>query len=171
MINETEQKKSMSTLLASLAIPLLIGGFSSFLTAGDMRNYEYFNHPPLSPPSWVFPVVWSILYVIMGLASYLVYTSNAEPEQKRTALTLYAAQLVMNMFWTVLFFTYVQYLIALIWLVAMWVIILMTALRFYKINRLSGIMMGVLLIWTAFAGYLNYAYYVMSITPMPIMPR
>ena len=168
-MNAEKKKVRVFVLIAALLIPLLVGGFSAYLTAGDMEVYQTMNHPPLAPPAWVFPIAWTVLYLLMGLASYLVYTSDASPERKRKALMFYAAQLVMNFFWSTLFFTYARYLLSLIWLLIMWGLVVICALRFSRIRRAAGRMMGVLLLWTTFAAYLNLATYVMSITPMPIM--
>ena len=77
------------TLVKCIAIPLVVGALSAFLSGGGMRIFATTNKPPLSPPGWLFPVVWTILYVLMGIASYLVYTSNAEEEQVTKALTVY----------------------------------------------------------------------------------
>lgn len=149
-------------LCIALAIPLLAGGISAFWTAGDMKLYETMKHPPLAPPGWLFPVVWTILYIMMGVASYQVFTAEVEPKQKRKALTVYAVQLLMNMVWSTLFFTYTRYLLALIWLLIMWVIIFLCIIRFWKIRRSAAVMMCVLFVWTTFAAYLNLATYVIS---------
>ncbi len=162
------RKMTILSMFIAVLIPLLIGGLSAFLTSGDMKIFESMNHPPLAPPGWLFPIAWTILYIIMGVASFLVFISGADPGKKRTALMLYAGQLIMNFFWTTLFFTYSQYFISLIWILGMWVLTLLCAVRFYRIKRIAGLMMGILLLWTTFATYLNTAYYIMSITPMPI---
>lgn len=167
--NERKQPLRIVPLTVSLLIPLAVGGLSSFMTAGDMKVYATFNRPPLAPPGWVFPVVWTVLYVLMGIASYLILISGADPEEKKKALLFYIAQLVMNLFWSTLFFTYSLYLIALIWLAAMWVLILICTVRFFRIRRAAGLMMGALLLWSTFAAYLNLAWYLMSMTPMPVL--
>lgn len=164
------KKKRLGIMIIAILIPVAVGLFSAFLTGNDMKIYENMNHPFLAPPGWVFPVAWTVLYVVMGLASYLVYTSDAEGEVKRKALTLYACQLIMNFFWSTLFFTYARLWISFIWIMVMWGLILICAIRFYRINSAAGLMMGVLLLWTTFAAYLNLACCIMSITPMPI-PR
>lgn len=169
MKNEAGKKVRVFALIAALLIPLLVGGFSALLTAEDMKLYETMNRPPLAPPGWVFPIAWTILYALMGLASYYVYSSDADPERKRKALLFYAAQLAMNLLWSTLFFSYQRYMISLIWLLAMWVVILVCAVRFYRIRHAAGLMMGVLFLWTTFAAYLNLACYMISITPMPII--
>lgn len=91
------QNRRPIPLIIAIVIPLLVGVFSACLTAEDMTVYETMNRPLLAPPDWVFPIAWTILYVLMGLASYFVYTSEAAPEQKRKALSVYAAQLFMNL--------------------------------------------------------------------------
>ena len=116
MIITNNRKMTILTMFIAVLIPLLVGGLSAFLTSGDMEIFESMNHPPLAPPGWLFPIAWTILYIIMGVASFLVFTSGAEPEKKRSALRLYAGQLIMNFFWSTLFFTYSQYLVSLIWL-------------------------------------------------------
>lgn len=168
MRDKTGKNVRVFALIAAVLIPLLVGGFSAFLTAEDMKLYEAMAQPPLAPPGWVFPIAWTILYVLMGLASYLVYVSDADPDRKRQALLFYAAQLAMNLFWSTLFFTYAQYLIALIWLLVMWVLVLICGIRFFRIRRAAGLMMGALLLWSTFAAYLNLACYMLSITPLPI---
>lgn len=163
MKNNTYKKIYVFPLVIAIIIPLLVGIFSAFLTSDDMKAYEVMKHPPLAPPGWLFPIVWTILYIVMGIASYLVYVSDAGAEQKRMALTFYAAQLIMNMFWSTLFFTYKLYLVSLIWLLAMWVLIIICVFRFLRISKAAAAMMGALLLWTTFAAYLNLAYFIMNI--------
>lgn len=163
-----KHKVQFRIFVPAVLIPLFVGGFSAFLTREDMGIYNMADKPFLAPPDWVFPIAWTILYIMMGTASYLVYVTEADVSIKRKALILYGAQLAMNFFWSILFFTYSRYLMALIWLLLMWVLILMCCIRFYRILPLAGLMMGVLLLWTCFAAYLNLACYIMSITPMPI---
>lgn len=101
-------------LIICLAIPLAVGGISAFLIQDSMETFDTLQKPPLSPPGWLFPVVWTILYILMGIASYLVLTSSS-PNQ--TALTLYGIQLTFNFIWPLIFFNRQQYLFAFIWLV------------------------------------------------------
>ena len=96
-------KKKTKTLLICLAIPLAVGAVSGWLTRNSMDTFKLLDKPPLAPPGWVFPVAWTILYVLMGIASYLVYTAK-RLESRRQGLTIYAAQLAMNFFWPLFFF-------------------------------------------------------------------
>lgn len=164
-----KRRPHVFAMIVAVLIPLLIGCFSAFLTSEDMVAYEAMNKPPLAPPGWVFPIVWTVLYVLMGVASYLVYVSDADADARRKALMFYAAQLIMNFFWSTLFFTYERYLTALIWLLIMWVLVIVCVIRFYKICHAAGIMMGALFLWTTFAAYLNLACYTMSLTSMLII--
>ncbi|MBR5516726.1 MAG: tryptophan-rich sensory protein, partial [Firmicutes bacterium] len=85
-------------LLVCIAIPLLVGAISAFLTKNNMAMFGMINKPPLSPPAWLFPVVWTILYILMGIASYLVYTSE-KSVRVTTALKVYGLQLIFNFLW------------------------------------------------------------------------
>ncbi|MCQ2530683.1 MAG: tryptophan-rich sensory protein [Lachnospiraceae bacterium] len=170
MTETKTQKKHVVALIIAILIPLAVGGVSALLAAKDMRFYDIMNHPLLAPPGWVFPIVWTILYIMMGYASYLVFTADTDPDLKLHALIFYGAQLVMNFFWPLIFFVGKNYLVALLLIVMMWVAVLISTIQFFRVRKLAGCMMLVLLLWTTFATYLNIAYYIMSITPMPI-PR
>ena len=141
----------------SIAIPLLVGGISALLTRNSMKNFEILQKPPLSPPGWLFPVVWTILFVLMGIASYLVYTSNAPKEEKKKALQIYAIQLFFNFFWSILFFNFQTYSFAFVWLVALLILILSTTFAFWRISKPAGYLLIPYIIWVTFAGYLNLA--------------
>ena len=165
---EKTSKIRVFPLLIAVLIPILVGLSSAYLTGDDMTVYETMNRPALAPPGWVFPVAWTVLYIMMGLASYFVFVSETDAETKKKALVLYGVQLLMNFCWSTLFFTFSRYLIALIWLLGMWLVILICMIRFYRIHRAAGLMMTALFLWTTFAAYLNLACYIMSITPMSL---
>lgn len=140
-------------LLVSLSISLGVGGLSAFLTKDSMDVYPTLNQPPLSPPGWLFPVVWTILFLFMGVAAYLVWSKNA-PGRDR-ALFWYALQLVFNFCWPLLFFNMEWYGIALVWLLILWVLILITTVKFYRTTPVAGWLMVPYLLWVTFAAYLN----------------
>ena len=146
-------------LLACLAIPLAVGGLSALLTRNSMETFKALNKPPLSPPGWLFPVVWTILFVLMGIASYLVLVSG---KPNRTALTVYGIQLVFNFVWSLIFFNMEQYLFAFVWLVILWLLILITTVLFYRISKPAGDLMLPYLAWVSFAGYLNLGIYLLN---------
>ena len=98
----SRMKKKTKTLLICLAIPISVGAVSGWLTRNSMDTFKLLDKPPLAPPGWVFPVAWTILYVLMGIASYLIYTAKRS-ESRRQGLTIYAAQLAVNFFWPLFF--------------------------------------------------------------------
>lgn len=126
-------KIQFKKLIFCIAIPLAVGGISALLTSNTMETFSTINKPPLSPPAWLFPVVWTILYVLMGIASYLVLTSE---KPNRDALTTYAIQLAFNFFWSIIFFNFELYLLAFIWLVLLWLLILKTTSHRHTYLRL-----------------------------------
>lgn len=154
-------KKSVKTLIIAIAIPLLTGGLSALLSGG-MKSFESVEKPPLSPPGWLFPVVWTLLYILMGIASYLVYTARAATYQKNRALLSYFVQLFFNFLWSIIFFRFNAYLFAFVWLVALLVLIIITTVRFFNIRRSSGALLLPYIAWVAFAGYLNLAIYILN---------
>lgn len=97
-------KEKWKKLLICLAVPLSVGGLSAFLTRDGMKTFQTLKKPPLSPPAWVFPLVWTILFLLMGTASFLVLESGKSRRAVRRALTVYGAQLAANFFWPLLFF-------------------------------------------------------------------
>ncbi|MBQ6848150.1 MAG: tryptophan-rich sensory protein [Clostridia bacterium] len=141
-------------LIIALLIPLLVGGLSALFT-GRMDTFKTLDKPPLSPPSWVFPVAWTLLYLLMGFASYLVYTDSAPAYKKNNALLIYGIQLFFNFFWSIIFFSWELYTVAFVWLMIMWVLIIITTVKFWKINKAAGYLMIPYLLWVTFAAYLN----------------
>ena len=143
----------LKPLLASLVISLGMGGLSALLTQNAMEQYGGLRQPPLSPPGWLFPAVWFVLFVLMGVAAYLVWMRDSTG--RNGALILYGAQLVFNFFWTLIFFNLQNYALAFFWLLALWLLILLTTLQFFKETHAAGWLLVPYLAWVAFAGYLN----------------
>lgn len=157
-----KKRKGALQLIISVVIPLAAGGVSALLTRDGMKLFKLMNKPPLSPPDWAFPVAWTALYVLMGVAAYLVYSSNASAPRRVRALTFYAVQLGMNFFWSIIFFALEMYLTAFVWLLGMLVLIAICAALFYHIDRRAGIMLLPYLVWTVFAGYLNLGVFLLN---------
>ena len=150
---KTKLRPGLLTL--AVFLPICVGGISVMLTGDMMKEYFFLNKPPLAPPGWVFPVVWSILYVMMGLASYLVINSGSDRAIVVKALVFYGIQLVLNFFWSILFFNYGLYLMAFIWLLVLWCVSILCAVYFFKINRTAGWLFVPYIAWLTFAAYLN----------------
>lgn len=147
----------------SLALTLAVGGLSALLTAGNMNIYEKVTMPPLSPPSWLFPVVWTILYILMAVSFARVYIKRKNsPRMRRNAVGIYALNLFFNFLWSILFFNCGAYLFSFIWLLALWIIILIMFLNFYRTDKTAGFLLLPYILWVTFAGYLNLAIYVLN---------
>lgn len=154
-----KSKIQWKLFIICVLIPLAVGGLSALLSGGGMEAFKSLNKPPLSPPGWLFPVVWTILYILMGIASYLVITSD-KPNPR--GLLLYVVQLVFNFLWSILFFNKQLYLFSFIWLVILWLLILATTMLFYRSSKTAGYLMIPYLVWVAFAGYLNFGIYLLN---------
>ncbi|SDM66131.1 TspO/MBR family protein [Acetanaerobacterium elongatum] len=150
----------LKPLVISLLIPLVAGGLSGILTSGSMQLYQSIKKPPLSPPGWVFPVVWTVLYLCMGIAAYLI--SASESVYKGRALVLYGAQLVVNVLWPVFYFTLEWRLFSFAWLVLLIVLVLATTFYFFRISKTAGYLMLPYILWLLFAGYLNLATWLLN---------
>lgn len=155
-------KINWKKLLICLAIPLAVGGLAALLTRQSMDVYQTYEKPPLSPPGWLFPVVWTALYALMGWASYLVAQASAGEKEKRQALTLYAVQLGLNFLWPLVFFRAQKLLAAFLVLIALWVAIYMTVRAFAKLRESAGDLLIPYLLWVSFAGYLNLGIYLLN---------
>ena len=158
MTKRPEWKK----LIVSILIPLAVGGAAALIANGSFKDFEALNKPPLAPPAWAFPAAWTLLYILMGIAAYLVYCSEKYPGRIERALTFYAVQLFMNFCWTLIFFNLRLYLAAFIWLVLLWGAIAGTALLFRFISKSAGWLMLPYLAWVTFAGYLNLGVYILN---------
>ena len=157
-----DNKIKWGKLALCIAAPLAAGGLGAWL-GGDMRmSYGQMYKPLLSPPGWVFPVVWTLLYVLMGIASWQVWQSEASPPRKKRALTIYAVQLAMNALWPLLFFRLAAYLAAFIWLALLLGAVWLCALTFRYIRKSAGDLLTPYLIWLFFAGYLNLGVYLLN---------
>lgn len=157
-----KEKTDLKLLLKCVAIPLVVGAISAFVTRSGMKAFEDMNQPPLTPPQWVFPVVWSILYIFMGIASYLVAVSGATEEDKKKANTFYFYQLVVNFLWPVFFFQFQWFLFAFLWLVLLLVLVFITKKLFCAIDKRAGYLFFPYMIWLIFAGYLNLGVWILN---------
>lgn len=154
---ENNKFKKIGKIALFIIIPLLVGGLSAFLTKDAMSEFKNLNQPILSPPAWLFPVVWTILYILMGLASYLVYKNKNVffYKERDNFLILYALQLVFNFFWSIIFFNMKMYYFAFIWLIILWIMILLLIINAKKLNKIAYYLLIPYIIWVTFAGYLN----------------
>lgn len=155
-------KIDIKKLIISLVIPLAVGGLSALITGGSMDIYGAVTQPPLSPPGWVFPVVWSVLYVLMSVSLYLVWESDAQKEQKTTAFVVFGISLLLNFLWSPIFFAARGFLAAFVVLVLLWLSIIGVIITFYRIRPVAGLLQLPYLLWVTFAGYLNFGVYLLN---------
>ncbi len=148
--------KNKSELIIAILIPIAVGSLSALISGGTSL-YSQINKPALSPPGYIFPIVWFILYILMGISSYIIYDSNSP--NKESALKTYALQLFFNFWWSIIFFRFSLFLFAFLWLLVMIALITLMIYKFYQINRLSSYLQIPYLLWCLFAAYLNFMIY------------
>lgn len=139
-----------------------IGALSGWLTRNGAEIYKTtVAKPPLSPPSIVFPIVWTALFALMGIGAARIYMAPPSPIRSRS-LRLFLVQLVFNFFWSIIFFNLQSFGFALVWLIALWILILWMTLTFRKVDRLAARLQIPYLIWVAFAAYLNLGVWILN---------
>lgn len=154
--------KKILSYVIGIAIPLGVGGLAALLTMGNMDIYDVIVTPVLTPPAILFPIAWTILYILMGVGSVLVYNSDAEKKDKWQAFIFYGLQLAFNFFWSIFFFNERLFLLSFVWLIILWFLIVGMIVKFEKINKAAAWLQTPYLLWVAFAGYLNLAIYLLN---------
>lgn len=143
------------SLFKSIALPLLVGGIAGFLTRNSMEDFAMLSQPPLSPPGWLFPIVWTILYTLMGISAYIIKKADADADLKSSALKIYYLQLFVNFLWPIFFFRKEWYFFSLLWLILLWILIAVMITRFYSVSKTAAYLNIPYFIWVTFATYLN----------------
>ena len=155
--------KKYRPYIISVLIALAVGGASYFLTKDSFDLYESVTRPPLSPPSILFFIVWTILYAVMGIAAALVSTASyTKQNKKQNALFTYYTSLFVNFAWSPLFFNCRAFLFSFLWLVLLEVLIIKTILEYSEISKLAAYSQIPYALWVTFAGYLNLAVYILN---------
>ena len=156
-MKEENKINRIKTYIIAILIPLGIGALAAFLTRGNMEIYNTAAKPPLAPPGNLFPIVWTILYVFMGVGSALVYMAETENQQARSdALFAYGLQLAVNFLWSLVFFNLQAYWFAFVVLVILWALVLWMLVKFSKVSKAAAVLQIPYLLWVTFAGYLNF---------------
>lgn len=146
------------TYAFSILLPLIVSGIVGFLMNGNM-DYNSLQKPPLSPPGIIFPIVWTILYILMGISYARLKTKNLNDTNVKL---IYYTQLFINGFWSIFFFVLKARLFAFIWIILLLVSIIIMIILFYKKDKVSGLLQIPYLIWTLFATYLNLFFYLLN---------
>lgn len=153
-------RSKIKTYAISIAVALAVGGLSALLTGDSMEKYKALRQPSLAPPGWVFPVVWTILFVLMGVGAAMVCLSGSSSKKKPIAI--YGLQLTVNFFWTILFFLLEARLFAFFWLLLLLGLAVWMAVSFARVNKTAGLLQIPYILWLLFAGYLNLAVYLLN---------
>jgi len=151
------KNERLKTYVSSILIPLILGALVGLLTQRCMENFEALHQPPLSPPGWLFPIVWTILYALMGVSFGMIRLSRSS--QREDALFLFALQLFVNLVWPILFFCWELRLSAFFVLLLLIALVIAMIARFWRIKPLAGALNLPYLVWLGFAAWLNAAVY------------
>lgn len=151
-------KVNFKKLIVIIIFTMLIGSLFTLITGTSI--YDEIVKPKLSPPGIVFPIVWFILYTLMGISFYLVTESNHE--KKDMSLLIYIMQLIFNSLWTLIFFGAENFLLGSIWLFILVILIIIMIINFYKVNKKAGLLQIPYLLWSIFALYLNISIYLLN---------
>ena len=153
-------KAKTKVFVYSYILTFLFAAGGGIVTYAGMNGFEAVKQPALTPPSWVFPVVWTILFSLMAYGAAVIYLSGSAGMPR--AMFIYALQLTMNFWWCVLFFGFRLYLFSFIWLVLLWLAVLLMTILFSRINRKAGLLQVFYLLWLSFAAYINLGVWLLN---------
>ena len=154
-------KKKLKTYGLFILFTELVGGVAGLFTSMGMDDYKQAVKPALTPPDIVFPIVWTILYALMGIGAARVWLAEPSPERSR-GINLFVAQLIVNFFWSLIFFNTQAYGFALIWLIILWVLVAWMIRTFAKTDRFAALIQIPYLLWLTFAAVLNGAVWLLN---------
>lgn len=147
-------------LLFYIITTILIGVIPSIFVFKSMNVYNSLNRPPLSPPPIVFPIAWTILYMLMGISIYIIMQSKRK--LKKNARLIYYIQLITNALWSPIFFGFEEYFLAFLWILMLIVFVITMIFTFYKISKKAAYIQIPYLLWLLFASYLNFGVFVLN---------
>ena len=142
----------------SILIPVIMGGIIGLITSGS-NDFNVLQKPPLSPPSILFPIVWTILYILMGI-SYGILKTNKLTDKNIDKM--YYGQLIVNGLWSIFFFIFKWRLFSLLWIILLGILVIIMIIEFYKKNKIAGLLQIPYIVWVLFATYLNFGFYLLN---------
>ena len=148
-----KKKFSIVSFIIFMIIPIATGLLASYVTSDNMMLYENIIKPPFAPPAIVFPIVWSVLYILMGVSSYLIYLNT----NRYGLLFTYFLSLFVNFFWPIIFFNWQEFGFAFIWILLLWLLIIFTIIDYFKASKIAAILQIPYLLWVTFAAILNFS--------------
>ena len=149
---------NLFTYLKAIAVPVLVGAAVGLLISGFM-NYGDFLKPPLSPPAVLFPIVWTILYTLMGISYGRLQVKGLTNDN---ITLIYYLQLFLNTLWPIFFFIFDWYLFSFFWLLLLIALVILMIIQFYQKDKIAGILQIPYLLWLCFAAYLNFGVYLLN---------
>lgn len=149
------KNEKFRTYAVSIALPVGVGVLAAFLTRNGIEAIQSLRQSSLTPPAVLFPIVWTILYTLMGVSLARIRMAPESPERTR-GLSLFLYQLIFNFFWSIFFFNIQAFGFSLLWILALWVLILLMIHSFYKVDKLAAWLQIPYLLWVTFATYLTY---------------
>jgi tryptophan-rich sensory protein len=154
---------NLSKLVISIVLSELAGVIGSIFTISAIPTwYATLTKPALNPPAWIFGPVWTTLYILMGVAAFLIWKNGLERKDVKVALSIFGVQLILNAFWSIVFFGLHSLVWALASIIVLWLLIVWTIAAFYKISRPAAYMLLPYIAWVSFAMYLNYAIWALN---------
>ena len=151
-------KINVKKLLFNILLPVVLGSLVGLLTS-SFTNYDEIIQPRFAPPGILFPIVWTILYTFMGISIYLVKENNSK---NQASIKIYKLQLIVNLLWSFLFFTFRLYLVSFIWIILLIVLVIHMILNFYKISKPAAYIQIPYLIWLFYASILNFQIFLLN---------
>ena len=149
------KKENIKELIKYILVPIILGSIVGLITSFSMEEFKTLIKPPLSPPGFLFPIVWAILYILMGISHYLTKDCKECNE-------IYIKQLIVNLSWSIIFFTLKLRLLAFLTIILLIYLIIKMIITFYKENKISAYLQIPYLIWCTFAAYLNLFMYILN---------
>lgn len=154
------KNRNWKPLLLIAGATLLAGAFSTFLSGDSRESYRLLRKPLLAPRAIVFPIVWTLLYLLMSISAWLIYETRQRG--KHNALKFYVGQLAVNLLWPLLFFGMKLYLFSFLWLLFLLLLVILMIFRFYQLSAAAALLQIPYVLWLIFAGYLNFSFYLLN---------
>jgi tryptophan-rich sensory protein len=160
---ESSKKNDIVKLVISILIPLIAGFIGSFATLDGVTSFfNVLNKPAWTPPGWAFAPIWTTLYILMGIALFLVWQKGFERRDVKIAMAVFGVQIILNVLWSVIFFGFRSITGGLIEIIFLWIAILVNIIVFYKISKTAGLLLIPYIIWVTIASYLTYTIYLLN---------
>lgn len=157
-----KNKKSILMLILIIHVTEAVGILSGYLGMSNPEAYKSLIKPTFAPPSWVFAIVWPILYLLMAIAAYRIWMLGKQGEDIRKATKLYLFQLFLNFLWTIIFFRFRLIGLAFFELMLLLIFILLTTFEFFRLDKFAGLLMIPYILWVSFAGVLNFTFWMLN---------